>query len=284
MKSTDNKPAKKKKSLIWADIITVVTAVIIFIIPFYFMAVNSLKNRIESNRLNLAWPTDGLHFENFARVIQSNRFMILRAFVNSIQISAGSVIFLIIICSLGGYILQRQKSKFLSAVNLLILTGLMLPPAILPTIWVMNFIGIYRSIHGMILVEVALHIPFCTMLYRGYAASLPRELEEAAYVDGCGSWYMFVKVIFPLMLPVTSTITILQFVAIFNDFVNPLYFLPGARNPTVQLTLYNYMGEYDTSMNLVYADVILITIVPFLLFLFFNKKIVSGITAGAIKG
>jgi raffinose/stachyose/melibiose transport system permease protein len=278
-----NKPAGKK-ALFWIDIITVVLAFSIFVAPFYFMLINSLKGRVEANRLNLAWPTDGLHFENFVHVIQAERFMIVRAFINSIQISAGSVIFLIIVCSLGGYIIQRMKSRFLSVVNILILTGLMLPPAILPTIWVMNFIGIYRSIFGMIMVEVALHIPFCTMLYRGYAASLPRELEEAAYVDGCGSWYMFVRIIFPLMLPVTSTITILQFVAIFNDFVNPLYFLPGSRNPTVQLTLYNFMSQFDSSMNLVYADVILITIVPFILFLFFNKKIVSGITAGAIKG
>jgi raffinose/stachyose/melibiose transport system permease protein len=237
-------------------------AIAIFVTPFYFMLINSLKNRVESNRLNLAWPTDGLHFENFPHVIQAERYMIVRAFVNSIQIAAGSVILLIIICSLGGYIIQRLKSRFLSVVNIMILTGLMLPPAILPTIWVMNFIGIYRSIFGMIMVEVALHIPFCTMLYRGYAASLPRELEEAAYVDGCGSWYMFLRIIFPLMVPVTSTITILQFVSIFNDFVNPLYFLPGSRNPTVQLTLYNFMSQFDTSMNLVYADVILITIIP----------------------
>ena len=284
MKSPVEKRKRKKHPLLWLDIITVILAITIFVTPFYFMLVNSLKNRLESNRLNIEWPSDGLHFENFATVIQAERFMIVRAFVNSIQIAAGSVIFLIAICSLGGYILQRLKSRFLSGINLLILTGLMLPPAVLPTIWVMNFIGIYRTLFGMILVEVALHIPFCTMLYRGYTASLPRELEEAAYVDGCGSWFMFLRIIFPLMLPVTSTVSILQFVGVFNDFVNPLYFLPGSRNPTVQLTLYNFMDQFDTSMNLVYADVILITILPFVLFMFFNKKIVSGITAGAIKG
>ena len=279
------KPRRKKHRLLWLDIITVASALVIFVVPFYFMLINSLKNRVESNRLNLAWPTDGIfHFDNFLQVIQASRFMLLRGFYNSIVIAAGAVMVLIVICSLGGYILQRLQSKFLAGVNALILTGLMLPPAILPTIWVMNFLGIYRTIFGMIMVQVALHIPFCTMLYRGYVAALPRELEEAAYVDGCGSWYMFVRIIFPLMLPVTSTITILQFVAIFNDFVNPLYFLPGTRTPTVQLTLYNFMSQFDASMNLVFASVVLITIVPFVMFMFFNKKIVSGITAGAIKG
>jgi raffinose/stachyose/melibiose transport system permease protein len=160
----------------------------------------------------------------------------------------------------------------------------MVPPAILPTIWVMQTIGIYRSIPGMILVETALNIPFTTMLYRGYTASIPREIEEAAYVDGCTSLRTFVQIIFPLLLPVTATVIVLTAVGIFNDFVNPLYFLPGAQYPTVQLTLYNFMGRYQSSWNLLFADVVLITIPPLILFIFFNKKIVSGITAGAVKG
>jgi raffinose/stachyose/melibiose transport system permease protein len=278
------KPAKKKHPLLWLDIVTVVCALGIFVTPFYFMLLTSLKNRREAGLFNLSWPSDSLHFENFSRVISTGRYMIVRAFFNSVQITAGSVLVLIVICSLGGYVLQRVSNKFLSGVNLMILTGLMLPPAILPTIWVLNFMGIYRTLYGMILVEVALHIPFCTMLYRGFAAALPREMEEAAYVDGCGSWYLFARIIFPLMLPVTATITVLQSVSIFNDFVNPLYFLPGSRNPTVQLTLYNFMGQFESEWNLVFADVILITIPPLILFIFFNKKIVSGITAGAIKG
>jgi raffinose/stachyose/melibiose transport system permease protein len=278
------KPQKKKHPLLWLDIVTLVCAVGVFVTPFYFMILTSLKNSREAGLFNLSWPQDYLHFENFSRVISTGRYMIVRAFFNSVQITAGSVALLVVVCSLGGYILQRLSNKFLSGVNLMILTGLMLPPAILPTIWVLNFIGVYGTLFGMILVETALHIPFCTMLYRGFAAALPREMEEAAYVDGCGSWYMFLTIIFPLMLPVTATITVIQSVSIFNDFVNPLYFLPGSRNPTVQLTLYNFMGQYDSSWNLIFADVILITIPPLILFIFFNKKIVSGITAGAIKG
>ncbi|MDR3144660.1 MAG: carbohydrate ABC transporter permease, partial [Treponema sp.] len=78
--------------------------------------------------------------------------------------------------------------------------------------------------------------------------------------------------------------TVLSSVNIFNDFVNPLYFLPGGKNPTAQLTLYNFMGRYSSSWNMLFANVVLITIPPLLLFIFFNKKIISGITAGAVKG
>ena len=274
---------KKKAKILIADIIAMVFALVIFIVPFYFIILNSLKNRRDAGLMNLNLP-DALHFENFVEVISTNNFMLVRAFINSTIITAGGIAVLVVVCSLGGYVLQRIAGKFMMGINFLILAGLMVPPAILPTIWVMQVIGIYRSLFGMILVEAALTIPFTTMLYRGYTASIPREIEEAAYVDGCNSTRLFVQIIFPLLLPVTATVIVLSAVNIFNDFVNPLYFLPGAQNPTVQLTLYNYMGRYASSWNMLFADVVLITIPPLLLFIFFNRKIVSGITAGAVKG
>jgi raffinose/stachyose/melibiose transport system permease protein len=273
----------KKIKILAADIAVVLLAVIIFVVPFYFIFLNSLKDRQEASLMNLNWPS-AFHPENYTEVIATNNYMILRAFWNSTLITTGSITLLVIVCSLGGYILQRLTGKLMGTINLIVLTGLMLPPAILPTIWVMQLIGVYRSLFGMILVEVALNIPFQTMLYRGYTATIPREMEEAAYIDGCNSIRTFIQIIFPLLTPVTATVVVLSAVGIFNDFVNPLYFLPGARNPTVQLTLYNFMGRYLNSWNLLFADVILITIPPFFLFVFFNKKIVSGMTAGAVKG
>ncbi|MDR1950066.1 MAG: carbohydrate ABC transporter permease [Spirochaetaceae bacterium] len=274
---------KKKQRILLADIIAMFFCLVIFAAPFYFIFLNSVKDRREAGLMNLNWP-GSFHFGNYAEVIATQNYMLIRAFYNSILITAGSIILLIIVCALGGYVLQRLSNKVMTGINFLILTGLMLPPAILPTIWVMEVIGIYRSLFGMILVEVALNIPFTTMLYRGYTASIPREIEEAAYVDGCNSIRLFSQIIFPLLLPVTATVTVLSSVNIFNDFVNPLYFLPGGRNPTAQLTLYNFMGRYASSWNLLFANVVLITIPPLLLFIFFNKKIISGITAGAVKG
>ena len=260
-----------------------VFALLIFGTPFYFMLLNSLKNRREAGLMNLKLPEIFL-FGNYTEVLATNNYMLVRAFFNSVLITAGSILLLIAVCSLGGYILHRSSDKFMSGISFFLLTGLMLPPAILPTIWVMNIIGVYRTLFGMILIEAALNIPFTTMLYRGYTASIPREMDEAAYIDGCSSINMFVRIIFPLLKPVTATIIVLSSVTIFNDFVNPLYFLPGAQNPTIQLTLYNFIGRYTSSMNLLFANVILITVPPLVLFIFFNRRIVSGITAGAIKG
>jgi len=248
------------------------------------MFLNSVKNRQEAGLANLDLPERFLFLENYSQVIETNNYMVVRAFFNSAYITVVNIILLVIICSLGGYILARVGGKLMNGISFFLLTGLMLPPALIPTIWLLNFFGIFPSRLGLILVQAALNIPFTAMLYRGYTSTIPREMEEAAYIDGCGSMQMFIRIIFPLLLPVTATVTVLTGVNIFNDFVNPLYFLPGARNPTVQLTLYNFMGRFTASWNLLFANVVLVTIPPFILFIFCNKKIVSGITAGAVKG
>ena len=275
----------KKKTLIAvaADVAAMALTLLIFGTPFYFMLLNSLKDRREAGLLNLALP-QAFHFENYVQVIGANNYMLVRGFINSVLITAGSLLVLIIVCSLGGYIIQRVGGKMMYGISFFLLLGLMLPPAILPTIWVLNGLGIYGSLFGMIMIQVALNIPFVTMLYRGYASTIPKEMEEAAFIDGCSSIKMFVRIIFPLLKPVTATATVLSAVTVFNDFTNPLYFLPGARNPTIQLTLFNFIGRYTSSQNMLFACAILITIPPLLLFIIFNKRIVSGITAGAVKG
>ena len=196
----------------------------------------------------------------------------------------GANILLIFFSSMSGYVLQRWKDRLTRAVNVMIMTGLMIPPAILQTIWIIKGIHIYKTLAGIILIEVALQTPFTIMLFRGFMGSIPTELEEAGVIDGCSPFSLFRQVIFPLLKPVTSTVVILNSVTIFNDFMNPLYFMPGSKNATVQLTLYNFMGQYSSSYNLLFADVMTITVPMLILFIIFNKKIVDGMVAGAVKG
>lgn len=265
------------------DVLGILFAVLIFIIPFLFMLTNSLKDRRAANQLSLSLP-EVFHWDNYQTVLTHNNGVVLTAFKNSLLITAGSVIILIVICAMAGYILQRRRGRAMSVVNAVVMAGLMVPPAILPTISLMQALHVYKTIPGMILVEVALQIPFTIMLYRGFMSSIPIELEEAGYIDGCNRIKMFTAVVFPLLKPVTATVVILNAVTIFNDFTNPLYFLPGSENSTVQLTLYNFMGQFSSSYNLLFADVIVITIPMLILFIIFNKKIVDGMVAGAVKG
>ena len=274
-----------RKKLIATDIIALVGILSVYVIPFYFIVVNSFKDRKAAGLMNLSWPETFHIIENYTEMMTTNNFAFWRGLANSGIITAGSIGIIIIVCSMAGYILHRRsKGKLMVFINFIVLAGLIVPPSIMPTISVLKGLGVYRSLFGMILVEVALNVPFAIMLYRGYMMSVPREIEEAARVDGCGKFMLFFRVVFPLLLPVTATIAVITGVQIFNDFTNPLYFLPGAENVTVQLTLFNFMGRYSNHWNMLFADVVLITIPPLILFIILNKKIVSGITAGAIKG
>jgi len=183
-----------------------------------------------------------------------------------------------------GYVLQRRRTVWTPVVNFLVLAGLIIPPAIVPTIWVMQGLTLFKTMHGMILIEVAYGLSFTVLLFRAFFATIPRELDEAAVMDGAGPFRVFFEIMLPLLRPVVVTVIVVQSVAIFNDFTNPLYYLPGKANVTVQLTLYNFQSQFDTSFNLLFTNILLITIPPLIIFLFFNRQIVAGLTAGAVKG
>jgi raffinose/stachyose/melibiose transport system permease protein len=115
-------------------------------------------------------------------------------------------------------------------------------------------------------------------------STVPRELDEAAVVDGAGPIQIFFRVIFPILRSVIMTVIILQSVFVYNDFQNPLYFLPGAENATIQLTVANFQSQFSTQYNLLFAAILLVTIPPLIMFIFFNRKIVEGMAAGSVKG
>ena len=274
---------REKRRLLIADILGVLVTVIIFIIPFYFMFVNSLKSQQEANLLNIAWPSE-LHFENYSAVFSYANYQLLTAYKNSIILTLFTVIGLIFTGAMAGYVIQRRNDRVMKTISWVIMLGLMIPAAILPTINLLQKLHIYKTMFGMVMVEIALQTPFTVMLFRGYMASIPTELEEAARIDGCNPWQVFIQIINPLLKPIRATVIILTAVTTFNDFTNPLYFLPGADNTTVQLTLYNYKGQFSSSYNMLFADIILITIPMLILFIFFNKRIVEGMVAGSVKG
>lgn len=275
---------RTKTIFVFADIIAVLISIVLYGVPFYFVILNSLKDKTEAGQMNMKFP-GMLNFSNYTEVIKAENYAVLRAFYNSTIITVFSLIGLVVVCSMLGFFMQRRSgSKVVDILNFFILTGLMIPPAIVPTIWVMQGVGVYKTLQGMILVEIALHLSFGCILYRGFMASIPRELDDAAVIDGCGKFRLFFSIIFPLLKPVTSTIIVVAAIGIFNDFVHPLYFLPGKQNVTVQTTLYQFTGMYFSQWHLLFADVVLISIPPLLLFIFFNKKIVAGMVAGAIKG
>ncbi len=274
---------KRSHTRLAAEIVAVIAALAVFGVPISYVVTNAGKTSAAAAEMNIAPAATTQYLKNFADVIAASNYMLVRAFFNSTLITALSIVVLLAVSSTAGFVLERRKGRPISFINFLVLAGLMIPPAVVPTIWLLKSIGLYKQISGLVLVEAALAFPFSALLYRGYMGSIPRELDEASFIDGCTGWDLFARIIFPLLKPVSTTIAIITSINIFNDFVNPLYFLPGAKNATVQLTLYNFISTYFNRWNLLFADIVLISIPPLLFFIFFNGKIVSGMVAGAVK-
>jgi raffinose/stachyose/melibiose transport system permease protein len=267
-----------------AGLLAIAATVLIFIVPLVFMVLTAVKDRREAAKLDFAWPTTFNFVENFQDVLAKRDFMLVTAFINSTVITVVSITILVILAAMVAWVLQRRRSRWNGLVNFLVLSGLIIPPAVVPTIWVLQGLGLFKTLPGLILIEVAFGLSFCVMLFRAFISSIPRELDEAAVIDGCGPVRLFFRVIFPLLRSVIVTVIVVQSVAIFNDFQNPLYFLPGDANATVQLTLFNFQSQFATNYNLLFMNILLITIPPFVMYLFFNRQIVAGMTAGAVKG
>jgi raffinose/stachyose/melibiose transport system permease protein len=195
-----------------------------------------------------------------------------------------SVAIMVVLAAMVAYVLQRRPSRWTKVADILILSGLIIPPAVVPTVYVLQKLDLFKTLQGLILVEVAYGMAFCILLFRAFIATIPREIDEAAIIDGAGPLRLFFRVILPMLKSVTITAVVVQSVFVFNDFTNPLYFLPGDENATVQLTLFNYQSQFNSQYHLLFADILLITIPPLIMFMFFNRKIVAGMTAGAVKG
>ena len=273
----------KRPSYLLSGLAVVVFGVV-FLLPFAFIFLTAAKSQTESAMLDLSWPTQWQLWQNLQEVIAARDYIVIIAFINSTILTVASVTGLVVLAAMTAFVMQRRKGRVTAVANALMVSGLIMPPAVVPTIYVLQEIGLFKTMPGLILVEIAFGLAFCLLLFQAFIATIPRELDEAAVIDGAGSLSLFFRVVFPLLKPVIVTVVIVQTVFIWNDFVNPLYFLPGDENATVQLTLFNFSSQYASSYNLLFMDMLLITIPPLVLFMFFQKQIVAGMTAGSVKG
>ena len=265
-------------------VIALLVGLVVFVVPFVFMVLTAAKDRAESARFQFSLPTEWHLLDNIAQVLDTRNGLVITAFRNSMLLTVGSVTLLVLVATMVAFVLHRRQDRVASLVAALLLAGLILPPALVPTIYVLQWTGLFKTILGLVLVEVALILPFAVIIFRTFMSAIPRELDEAAIIDGATPWTLFSKVIFPLLRPAVITVIVVASVTVYNDFVNPLYFLPGTANATVQLTLFDFQSQFSTRWNLLFTDVLLITIPPLILFIFFQRQIVSGMTAGAVKG
>ena len=189
-------------------------------------------------------------------------------------LTVSAILILVLAAASTAYLLQRRTGTIRAISNKLILAGLIVPAAVIPTYWMLDRLHIANTLMGLI----------ATMLYKGYVATIPVEIDEAAIIDGCGPFSLFWRVIFPMVKPITATVVILRSIVVYNDFQNPLYYMSGSGSQTVQLFVFSLKSAWTTDYGHLFAAAIIVSMPIIILYLFLNKKILEGMTAGAVKG
>ncbi|MGG4145169.1 carbohydrate ABC transporter permease [Paenibacillus algorifonticola] len=261
--------------------IFLLVASLIIIVPLLMMIFGSFMTSSEVLRFKLALP-DKWMFSNYTQVFKEGGLG--RAFLNGLLITGVSSIVNIITSSAAAFILVRRESKLSSFLYMFFFMGLIAPMSIITTIRVVQWLGFYGSITSVIFIYAALNVAFSVFLYSGFIKSIPRALDEVAFLEGASMLAVFFRIITPLIVPVNATVAIMVFMSVWNDITIPLYFLTDSSDWTMPLSVYNFYGKYSRDWNLIFADLVMTSLPVLVLYLFAQKYIVSGLTAGAVKG
>ena len=294
MAGTTFKTNRKRRriSLGMAGIYVVLSAwALTTIYPLFWILMNSFKNKkiIRSDSFSL--PIGDLFtLDNYRTAF--NRVNILGAYRNSIVISLSVAGAVILFSGLAAYALMRYDFKLKGLLNSLVLAGMMFPAfaTIIPVIRMMNVIGlantnqVAKSLMAVILPQIAGNLSFAIVVLRGYIAGLPIELEEAAYVEGSNAFQLFFKVVMPLYKPSFATVGIFSFLCSYNDLFTQSFFLKTKPEYSVTVLLSLLTSQEGTNYGLMASSVSLIVFPLLIVYLFLQKYIVKGLTAGAVKG
>ena len=251
-------------------------------IPFYLLVMIALKpsDEILTNPVS---PPSRADFSNFAQAWEGSAGVSLgSALLNSLIITIGSVVALVAIGSICAYVVARRGGRVGAGLYGLFVVGIILPfqLGIAPAYSALRQVGLAGTYAGMILLYTGLLMPLTVFLYTGFVRTLPRDYEDAAYVDGATRLQTFLRIIFPLLRPITATVAVLTGVMVWNDFFVQLIFLSGSPLQTIPVAVYSFVGEYVSQWNLIFAAVA-VSIVPVLAFyLVAQKQLIQGFTGG----
>ena len=270
----------KKTKRLTNNLIAIVVSLVVFI-PIYLVITNSLKDDVQAKSMGIDLPTT-LHWENYSTVIEEGKLGI--AFFNSMLYASAATVLVVIFATSAAFVLSRNRSRLNRFLYFFIIMGIAMPLNYVTLTKVMQATHLINTQFGIILLYAAIQLPLSIFIIYAFVQTIPRELDEAAIIDGCGSIRFFFSIIFPLLTPAWVTAAILSFLSIWSEFMLPLYFLNSSAKWPMTLAVYNFFGMYEASWNLVSADIVL-TIVPVLaVYLLGQRYIVSGMTGGAVKG
>jgi raffinose/stachyose/melibiose transport system permease protein len=275
------KSRKKFINALYYILLTVCALVVLY--PLFLMLATSLKTNPEVMSNPMGWPSK-LNFNGYKQVLSIGHF--LNYYKNSIFVTAVSLFVILVVSIMAAYPLARFKFRFNKAFYVYFLFGIMLPIrlAVVDLFMVLNTLNLFDSLWGLILIYSAMGIPFSVFIITGFMQDLPKEIEEAARVDGCSDLRILVQIFLPLIRPAVATALIYNFIPIWNDFYFPLIFLRDEALKTVPLGTAIFFGQFQTNWPTAFAALNLAIIPPMLFYLLMSKQFIKGLTAGAVKG
>lgn len=268
--------------------ITLLLLSFVYLLPIYVMIITSLKSVDEINRGNYLVPSTNPQFLNYVEVLfGSNRFRsnMISRLINSSIISISSTALSVFFGALGGYYLSRNKSTLARILFVLVGIALYLPyqAVIIPLVIVIARAKLALTYWGMILSYLILNIPLAAVLMGTFFLSFPRELEEAAEVDGASKAQIFFRIVTPVSLPAYASVAIIIFTQVWNEFFLALT-LSSPRTQTVQVVMAEAKGTTLVLYNLQMAAALMAVAVPLVIFILLGRYFIQGILAGALKG
>ena len=281
--NSDKKITGKKN--VWLCIVSVVLLCIL-LFPLYWTLVTSLKTEQEIFQIPpTLWP-NVLNTESYTAQLDHGDFNMFRSFGNSLIISLGATLISVILAVPASYGIAKYRFRFHKGVLLTFLVTQMLPVSVLltPMFLMFNNLHMYNTWWAPILADATIGIPFSVLILKNYFASIPKEMEEAAYIDGCNKFTSFFRVLIPIAKPGIIVCAIFSFLYAWGDLAYSMTFILDQTNRPITAGIYNFMGQYGTKWSYLTAYAI-VTIIPVaIIFIFMQKYIISGMTNGAVKG
>ena len=273
---------RKIYKTVWFIIYIILGA--IMLLPIYYLVVTTFKSPAEAAASPLGLPRH-ITFDNYKNALAAMEYG--RALKNNLIITGCAVILLVFFASMAAYVVARSKKRYTKLMYSIFMIGLIVPfqIAIIPLYKIITGAHLMNTLPGVILIDVfCINLPLSVFLFRGFINTVPKELEEAAYIDGCGVFSTFWRIIFPLLKPIVATVVILDALAVWNDFMTPLLFLQSPEKGVLLQEVYKNVGPFSTNWTSFFPMLVLATLPLVIFYLIMQKNIIEGVVAGSVKG
>lgn len=280
----DDKKVSGLKNVVLCVISVVLLCLLLF--PLYWIVVTSFKTEREIFQIPPTLFPQVLNTKSYAAQVGSGDFNMFQSFGNSFLISMGATLIAVVLSVPASYGIAKYRFRGRRFMMLGFLVTQMLPVAVLLTPMFVMFknLHLYNTPFAAILADATIGIPFSVLILKNYFASIPGELEEAAYIDGCNRFVAFLRILIPIAKPGVMVCAIFSFLYAWGDLAYGMTFIIDQQKRPITAGIFNFMGQYGTKWSYLTAFAV-VTIIPVaLIFIFMQKYIISGMTSGAVKG